>query len=337
MKNKVTAKRRLSDINFEKEGSHIALVSEEQGHGANGHHYALVMKATEKLSDSFLEKASKIKVTMEITEYLERFFNLYSFDAEILARSLGFTTKRQEESDNDVEEEDSDYQDWIDSQVASIEVMKALNGNQKFSDVLSSLDEDQYLQFLKDQSKIEKCLNRINLIEDLNLTKNSKQKLVLNKEKVKLNGSILKEGLGGCKNMSKDKVQVIEQTEEIEVVAKAEYDELLKSVSDKEALLTKALAEVEQYKLEKAAVIAKARKDQLVSVCGLETAEIVFKACQKAEDSDFDDLVKTLGLLQKQLEKNELFKEVGVSGSAEPEDNLDPVVKALRGRLSVSK
>lgn len=332
MKSKNIAKRRLSDINFEKEGSHIALVSEEQGHGANGHHYALVMKATENLSDSFLEKASKVKVTMEITDYLERFFNLYSSEAELLARALGFTTDNKEENDPDY----SYYQDWIESQLASIEVMKSLKDSENIANVLAALDENKYLDFLNDQSKVEKCLNRIDLVKNLNTNKNSKQKLVLKKDvndsKIKVNKNILKEINEGSKNMSKNTVQVIEHVEEVEVVTKAQYDELLKSVSDKEALLTKALAEVEQYKLEKAAVIAKARKDQLVNVCGLETAEIVFKACEKAEDVDFELLVKRLSLFKDQVENSNLFKEVGASAKVEAETKSESVSKAFRAR-----
>ena len=33
------AKRRLTDINFNKEGAHVALVSKQHGGPANGHNY----------------------------------------------------------------------------------------------------------------------------------------------------------------------------------------------------------------------------------------------------------------------------------------------------------
>ena len=50
----VKAKRKLSELTFEHENAHVALVSKEQGHGANGHHYALVMK-----SSGFSQELSK--------------------------------------------------------------------------------------------------------------------------------------------------------------------------------------------------------------------------------------------------------------------------------------
>ena len=50
MTDKVKAKRKLTDINFEKEGSHLALVHKVQGGGANGR-TTLVMKATDKHSN----------------------------------------------------------------------------------------------------------------------------------------------------------------------------------------------------------------------------------------------------------------------------------------------
>ena len=55
------AKRKLTDINFENEGSHLALVHKDQGGAASGYS-TLIMKATNKYSPEFIEKASQVKV-----------------------------------------------------------------------------------------------------------------------------------------------------------------------------------------------------------------------------------------------------------------------------------
>ena len=63
MSEEIKAKRRLSNINFEKEGSHLALVHKMQGGSANGYK-TLVMKSVDNRSPEFIEKASQVKVTL---------------------------------------------------------------------------------------------------------------------------------------------------------------------------------------------------------------------------------------------------------------------------------
>lgn len=77
------AKRKLSDINFQKEGAHIALVHKNQGGGANGHNYSMLIKATNS-SEEFLKKVQQIRVTMDLPEFLWRFFGMWEDDAELL-------------------------------------------------------------------------------------------------------------------------------------------------------------------------------------------------------------------------------------------------------------
>ena len=74
METKPKAKRKLKEISFDGESAHIALVSKEQGGPANGADYSLILKNTEGRSQEFIEKASKIQVTMDIVEFIERFF-----------------------------------------------------------------------------------------------------------------------------------------------------------------------------------------------------------------------------------------------------------------------
>lgn len=157
----VKPKRKLKDIDFSGDGAHIALVSKEQGGPANNADYALVMKATKQFSDEFVQKAQRIKVEMDLPEFLSRFFYLMEDDAEELAKLMGWVDL------DDIYEEDptyelvnSDYIDMIAAKVESMDVMKSLYESTDYTEVLSKLDEDSYLALLKDQERIEKALKK---------------------------------------------------------------------------------------------------------------------------------------------------------------------------------
>lgn len=145
------AKRKLSDISFEKEGAHVALTSREQGGPANGHDYALVLKAN-NFSEEFVQKMQQVKVTMELPEFLRKFFGMYGDDCEILAKMMGY-----EKPDMQDEVEKESYEDYIQSKMEAFEILKSANEADSLADVLSTLDETEYLAMLNDQERIEKA------------------------------------------------------------------------------------------------------------------------------------------------------------------------------------
>lgn len=154
-KNRKT-KRKLSDIDFSREDSHVALVSKEQGGPANGADYALVIKAT-NFSEEFIEKASKIRVTLELPEFLNKFFGMYYEDAELLARMFGYEPEQMGEPQLVT------YEDYIQSKLQSFEVLKSLN--EEGVAALANLREDEYLALLEDQLLIEKACFKFNTEE----------------------------------------------------------------------------------------------------------------------------------------------------------------------------
>ena len=113
---KPKAKRKLSSIDFSGEQSHLALVHKDQG-PANGADYKLVMKSNKNFTDEVIAKATQIRVTMDIEDFLCQFYGLYYEDAEVLARALGFETAQ----DDTVETSASTYEDYINSKVQAIE------------------------------------------------------------------------------------------------------------------------------------------------------------------------------------------------------------------------
>ena len=153
------AKRKLSDISFEKEGAHVALTSKSQGGPANTHDYALVLKAN-NFSEEFVQKMQQVRVTMELPDFLRKFFSLYGEDAEILARMMGYE-KPEAEDEDEVETTKDYYEDYIQSKLEALEVLKSANDAEALSDVLSELDENEYLAMLNDQALIEKAFESL--------------------------------------------------------------------------------------------------------------------------------------------------------------------------------
>lgn len=153
------AKRKLSNIDFSHEGAHLALTSKAQGGAANNYNKALVMKSTSKFSDEFFEKSAKIRVTMEICDFLQKFFGMYYEDAEVLARLLGLEEPEEEGEDSEEPVRET-YEDYIQSKLEQFELLKSLLEADNVSDVLSELDEDEYLGLLRDQEQIEKAFKK---------------------------------------------------------------------------------------------------------------------------------------------------------------------------------
>lgn len=354
---KVKAKRKINALDFTGANAAVALVSKDQGGPANGV-TTLLIKAS-NFSDDFIKKASQITVTMEITEYLRRFFHVYDVDAEILARSLGFTTAAQDkaaiEQKEDLLEDNSppEYPDWetepgdkkferyIDYKVTSIQVMKKLHTAESLTEALSSLTEEEYLQFLKDQSLLEKAFAKIE--------KESPE--VVKTTKADVNTSItqreVEEGKGNSpvvkttnkeKRMTKaGKVTVVEQTMDVEMIEKAQFESIQKQFAETQEMLQKALATVAQFEQEKKELIAKQRLANLEAVVAKEHADVIFKAVKDTADEDFQAVVKALGTISAAVAQSDLFVEKGVVVEDKPVENESAVARLIKAKLQAKQ
>ena len=141
-------KRRLTDIKFEHEGAHVALVGKHQGGPANGI-TTLITKATNNITQEQIEKASTVTVTMQFPEFLRKFFGLYWDDAELLSAAMGYGR---------TEFDDSDEKDWIDKRLESISIMKSVYRAENVESALAELTPDQKIAILKDQEILERLL-----------------------------------------------------------------------------------------------------------------------------------------------------------------------------------
>lgn len=331
-------KRKLSDIDFSHEGSHIALCHKEQG-AANMQEFALVLKAS-NFSDEFLEKAAQVRVTMEFDEFLTRFFGMYYEDAEVLSRVLGFSDESEDNT------EVSTYEDYIQSKVESFEILKSIAKSEKLADSLSKLTEDQYLSILKDQSLIEKAF--IQLDKQAKTTK-TKQKLVAKKSSdVEKSTTAVPQIASGenvgakpvVKLKSKETMtqdtKIVEQTVEVEMIEKSQFEAIAKQAAETQELLKSAMRELEVFKAEKAEMIAKARKQAVEdAVKAKDKAEVLFKSIEGLSDEAFNAVVQVVKSLSEQVEKSDLFKETGATGEVVSNTEADSAVaKILKSKFA---
>lgn len=322
------AVRKLSDIDFESDTSHIALVGKTVNGGpANGADYALVMKNASNFSQEFVEKASQIKVTMNIEEFLKKFFGMYWEDSEVLARLMGFTTAEQE-WEEEYKKTNPEYKSWIEEKLDNFEILKAANSAESLPAYLASLNEDQYLALLQDQELIEKALN-----------KESAAKAADDSTNVEITN---------VESVSNDSVNVEKSMKEneIESVLKAVQDEkvqLEKALKDAQQAqeaqkveLQKALESIAKYEQEKKEAVIKARNEQLLSVfpeASKTEAEVIIKAVMLVEDeTQFQEVLKAFGnVFAKAKEaENEMFIEKGVATGDEPAPAVNPVAQILK-------
>lgn len=310
------AKRKLSNIDFETEGSHIALVSKQQGGPASGADYALVMKSR-GFSQEFIEKVQQVRVTMELPDFLQKFFGLWSEDAKILAYMMGYV-EPAETAEMEKMEAEEEYQDWIKSRMEAFEILKSAHDSDNLATILSELDEEQYLAMLKDQELIEKAFeNESKLSASAEADDTSPASEVKEEE---VSASINKENL--------EKSTMDENQKEM--VEKATLDLLQKSFDEQKVALEKALETLAVYEAEKKAAIEKARKDQLVAAVKDEAkAETLFKAVKDVADEEFQAVVKTLTEMQESVEKSALFQEQGSSAQEETEVIQESAVAKL--------
>lgn len=353
MNKPVKARRKLSDIDFSSNSAHIALCHKEQS-VANMADYPLVLK-TRNFSDEFIEKLGKVKVELELPEFLTRFFNIYGADAQVLARMMGYVP---EESDMDSDYVES-YEDYIQSRLQAFELMKAAHESQDFTAVLSDLQEDEYLALLQDQELLEKAMKDMEESKVAKEIKRRKPKvkttrsnavvskstevaLATAEDKPHVASEVEEEVTTSVvKTKSKEtlmttEVKVVEQVVETEMIAKAEFDTIQKAFADIQVELQKAKDDVAAFKAEKQEAITKAKKAQLSAVVKNEKhLEALSKAALMLDGEDFDGFVTAVQELHKQADQSDLFIEKGATVSDEaPAVSESAVAKILKAKQS---
>lgn len=307
MTNKVKTKRKLSNIDFSREDAHIALTSKTiNGGPANGVDYALVMKAANQTES--IEKMQQVQVTLELPEFLRRFFNMYYEDAEVLAQLLGYV-----EEEDDSKSEDS-YDAYIKERVNSFTILKSLKESEDIAKSFEELDEDSKKAVLETQSKLESVLKQK---EDTGISGNVKSP----KRRVS----------------KKKEISMSEKDTQVEMVEKSQLVSIEKALSETQELLKAAQDAIAKFEAEKKEAVRKSRFDAVKTAVGSdEVATVLFKAVGLVEDQvEFEEIVKALGDMKALVEKSDLFQEVGASAEDQaPAIEESGVTKLLKAQFA---
>jgi gamma-glutamylcysteine synthetase len=180
-------KRRLTKFNFEAEGSHIALVHASQGGPANGYNYALVLKATNDITDEQVEES------------------LSQVDKD-MSSSEGVTNQPEGNSlsDNNTKE-DNMSEEMVAKSVMELEIAKAVE------DAVTKAVEAKHVELVAKQAELDAALEVVKGLE-------AKEKESVEKGRK----AVLKEA-----GVAEDQVEVLYKSTEalsaeaFEVVAKA--------------------------------------------------------------------------------------------------------------------
>ena len=336
MTDKVKAKRKLTDITFEHEGAHLALVHKAQGGAASGYK-TLVMKSVDNRSPEFIEKASQVKVTLSLPDFLEKFFHVWGEDAELLATLFGYEPSEDESEEYSTQgfwswyrekamehgAVDSwgdpitrptslDRKEWVEDQLQGIEILKSATLSKGSADFINSLTEEQYLGLLKDQQFIEKSFKLQEVKKDLDGESGGKPTKGVNPKQTKA---------------SKADTQENEMTQE--TIEKAQYDakevELQKALAD----IQKAKEEIELFKAKEKEAVEKAREAEVVAaVVDVDASAKLFKAVKDLDAEAFKDVVDVVKALTAKVDESEMFKEKG-----SPEEGVKVAKSAVQAEL----
>lgn len=310
-------KRKLKNIDFSDDTSHIALVSKHQGGPANGADYSLVLKNLNNPSPEFIQKMQQIQVTYELPDFLRKVMGMYYEDAEVLARMMGYAEPEKEEDDYD-----DWYENYIEEKLQSFTIIKSLHEAKNLPEALSKLTEQDYLDVLQDQMLIEKALNTELDKEE----KSSKADTSTKVENTKVEASASRK-----KNKEKNMTQATP-----EMVEKSALTAIEKAMQETQVELQKAKELVKQYEAEKKQAIVKSKTDAVTAVVKDEKqAAVIAKAALALEsDEDFTAFVEVVKALQAQVEASDAFKEIGASGSAEEKKQESSLTQAIKAKYA---
>lgn len=135
----------------------IALCHESQGFSANLRPVSLLMKsdlAPEQITKDVVKALRQVTVDMSFEEFLRRFFDMWSSDAELLTKLLGFETELENAAAENPDDEwlqrwNDDNQEWLSEKMDSISIAKAAQAGEE-------LDLVKQYELIKLQQMFEK-------------------------------------------------------------------------------------------------------------------------------------------------------------------------------------
>lgn len=300
----------------------IALTHKDQGGPANGRSVSLLMKsdlAPELLNENIIKSLRQVAVEVSMEEFLRRFFDMWSSDAELLAKLLGYETELEYEvSQNPSDEWLQDYnervQERLEEKMQSITLLKSAYEGKELSLA------EQY-DLIKAQQAFEMGATGLGLT----FTKASKVE-----KSAKTDSG---ESSSGAPIVDNTKETPVETT--VDVTKSQEYLDLMKSVEDlkkaNEALtaqnqtaqdIIKAQEDLKKAQfIEKAAgmvFVEEAQREDVATLLMKSENTLVMSLLEKAQDT-----ITALTTEMTEIKKSFGEKEYGADGIVKTDDIVD--------------
>lgn len=110
----------------------IALTHKDQGYSANQRPVSLLMKSDidpATLTVDIIKNLEQVQLKISMQEFLRKFFDMWSSDAELLTKLLGFQTELEHEAETNPTDEwlqqwNEDRQEYLDGKLTSMTIIK---------------------------------------------------------------------------------------------------------------------------------------------------------------------------------------------------------------------
>lgn len=305
------ARRKLKGFDFSKDGAALALVGPSVGGPANGIP-TLIAKAN-NFSSEFIQKMQQVQITMELPEFLEKFFGLYGSDGEVLARLMGYVKPEVEDDSDDW------WENYIEEKLSAFTILKSLNESENLPEALSKLTENDYMDVLNDQVVIEKAMKE--------LAEGSSDPKVDTSTK-----NVEKQVEASASKVNKNKGK--QMTQATDMVEKSKLVEVEKAAEAQKVELQKALEKIAKFEEAEKLAVIKSKTDAVNAVVKDEKhAAVVLKAVLALEsEEDVNALVAVFKAQNELIEKSGLFQEQGASADAEEAKQESGLVKAIKAK-----
>jgi hypothetical protein len=302
---KQKATKKLSEITFEHSGAAVALVGPAVGGAANGK-TTLILKSTNGFSKETILKAQQIQVTLDIPEFLQKFFGLYYTDAQVLAQLMGYVPPA-------TTEDPWSSTSYIDEQLASFTILKSLQkGN--VVEQLQKLSEVEYIQLLEDQAMLEGVFKQATQAKPI--TKKTKP--------------------------SQKETKGEPMTVEVEVNTEAtELAEVMKALDSQKVELKKALDQITAFKEAEVQAIVKSKTARVQAIVkNVDHQAAIVKASLELEsEDDFGAFLAAIQAMQTAVVSSEMFVEKGLNSDTDkaPETPVGKVLAVVKARIAKSQ
>ncbi len=301
---KQKATRLLKNLQFSSDTHNVSLVGPEVGSGAN-QTKVLLLKQTVKPEETIeIKKAlEQITVTLSMEEFLRKFFDMWSDEAELLTKLLGFETEYEAYKKAQAErgEEEWDYSKYLEDKVSQFTIMKSMNEGKVESITKSAFNDIVALQQSIETALTEHFTTKEKQMEELELAKSA-----LSAKEAELATQVdLVKSLEAKVTELESQLAVVKAAGE-----KAQFDEFAAQLKglvadDKFENVAKAMYEMSKVNADVVAVqldvLKSAKQAQAANVSVVEQELTVEKGHNEVKDSEAVELAKSRAAIFKHI------------------------------------